>query len=504
MSSNRKIIVISSSRNTRRLISSLVLTCRCTSVKTNLSFKLKDLYEIIDELILTTSYIKNYEINLLKRSVFLCKLIFKRPMLSIKILFLTKTFQLSNESNCKQHSIVVSGDVIVWYATSAAKQGFPWQHDSFLNSLRFIRDRNIDIMIFGSETNSLESNVTVESLIIASDKNETKIDDIYSWNNTKLQMVTDAEIYHGSILSKNGQLLLQDLDLTFSEIPERMTPNHLWFKESNSEGIVLNTPMCNNDDFEINSCIFVNSLTDNFYHFISESIRVLVMANEININVDNIVIRHDLPKQFYEIIQEIYPNVTIIKACKEQNIRAKKVFFTQHHGRLSLEKSLFRDMPFQVLQGSDEWRTWAWLRDRFLIDKVSEILLYLPREKYQSRGILNSRSLSKKLLNKNFQILNTERSSFYTQRTKFNNSKIVCSTTGASLMNMIFMPKGATVLEITYPSGDSWEFLAKLCELNYINLPIRSYLPQTLNESLDIYLAPVSRILKEFKNYKNV
>lgn len=66
-------------------------------------------------------------------------------------------------------------------------------------------------------------------------------------------------------------------------------------------------------------------------------------------------------------------------------------------------------------------------------------------------------------------------------------------------MNMIFMPKGATVSEITYPSGDSWEFLAKLCELNYINIPIRSFLPQTLNESLDIYLAPVSRILKSIQ-----
>jgi hypothetical protein len=226
------------------------------------------------------------------------------------------------------------------------------------------------------------------------------------------------------------------------------------------------------------------------------------MAYEANINVDNIIIRSGLPKQFYEIIQEIYPTVPIIKARKEQKIKARKVIFAQYHGQLSLERSTFRDMPFHLIQGSDEWRTWSWLRNKFLINKISEIFLYLPRERYEARGILNSRYLCKKLLNYNFQILKTEHSSFYSQRTKFSNSKIVCSTSGASLMNMIFMPKGATVLEITYPRGDSWEFLAKLCELNYVKLPIRSFLPQKLNESLDIYVAPVSRILKRIEELK--
>ena len=511
MRNNRRILVITSSRNTRKLISSLNLTCRCTAMKIKMSFRLKHLFAIVDELLFTTSYTKNYKITLLKRFVFLCKIILKRPMLLIKILFFTQIFQLSDESNCNQHSLAIDSDTNVWYSTSAAKQGFPWAYDSFLNSLKFIRDKDIKIMVLSSkiddkkslsDTNSLKTNMPVETLIMTSIKTKTSIDEIYSWRNTKLQMVTDAEITHGLVLSKRGELLSQDTDSNLEEIPERMIPNLLWFKESNSEGIVLNTPTCDNDVFEINSCIFVNSLTDNFYHYISESIRVLVMAYEENVNIDNIIIRSGLPKQFYEIIQEIYPNIPIIKARKEQKIKARKVIFTQYHGQLSLEKSLFRDMPFQLVQESDEWKTWSWLRNRFIADKVSEISLYLPREICQSRGILNSRYLSKKLMNKNFQILNTEHSSFYSQRAKFSSSKIVCSTTGASLMNMIFMPKGATVLEITYPSGDSWEFLAKLCELNYSNLPIKSFLPQKLNESLDVYLAPVSRILRRIQELK--
>lgn len=503
MSDDRKILVIPSSSHAKKLISSLDLTCQCTILKTKISFRPKDLNYIIGEILLSTSYVKLYEVTFLKRLVFLCKLILKRPLLLLNIIFFAKTFLLSSKGSCNHHSISISDETLIWYSASATRQGFPWPHDSFLNSLKFIRDKNIKILVFGSETKFAESNILVDTLNIASGKANIGIRDINSWKNTKLQMVTDAEITHGSVLSKNCEVILQDTDLSFQHIPERMTPNHLWFKEMLSERIVLNTPKCNMDFLEVKSCIFINSVTDNFYHYMSESIRVLIMASEANIDVDNIVIRAGLPGQFYEVINEIYPNIPIIKAQKNQKIKAKKVIFAQYHDRLSLEKSLFRDMPLHLIQGSDEWRAWFWLRNRFFIDKDSEISLYLPRERYQSRGIANSRYLSQALLNKNFQILNTEHTSFYLQRSKFARSKIVCSTTGASLMNMIFMPKGATVLEITYPSGDSWEFMAKLCELNYIKLPIRSFLPQTLNESLDIYLAPVSRILKSTQELKD-
>jgi hypothetical protein len=512
MSMSTKILVVASSRNTRKLFNTLQLTGSCSAIQLKMSFSLSKLFAPIDEILFTTSFTKNYKITPTKRVLFLCKMTLKRPMLVIQTLFLAKIFQLECENNCAGHSFATGSKLIVWYSTSAARQGFPWPYDSFLNSLRFIRDKSIDLMVFGlevnnevflSETGTFENKILVKNLTSPSRDVKISITEILSWKNTKLQIVTDAEIYHGSILIKHGQLLLQDLDLDFNDFPERMTPNLLWLKKSNLDEIILNMPNCHLDVLEIDSCIFINSLTDNFYHYVSESIRVLVMAKEANIEVDNIVVRSDLPEQFYEIIQEIYSNIPITKVLKNQKVRARKVIFSQYHRQLSLEKSLFRDMPFQLVQDSDEWRTWSWLRSRFLVDKVSEISLYLPRERHQSRGILNSRYLSRKLRDSNFQILNTEHASFHLQRTKFGSSKKVCSTTGASLMNMIFMPKGTTVLEITYPSGDSWEFLANLCELNYINLPIKSVLPQTLNESLDIYIAPVSRILKSLQELKD-
>jgi hypothetical protein len=493
---------MASSRYARKLISTLNLTCQCTSVKTKTHLRLKALYYIIDEILLTTSFNKNYEVTFLKRSVFLCKLFLKRPSLLINILFFTKIFQLSNEGGCEQHSLAISDETIVWYATSAARQGFPWPHDSFLNSLKFIRDRDIEIFIFGSETQLVESDIPVDTLLMASRNTKIRVDDIYSWKNTKLQMVTHSEIIHGTILSKNSEMLMQDLDLTYHLIPDRMTPSSIWFKEFNSEGMVLNTPKHNIGVFEINSCIFINSLTDNFYHFLSESIRVLILAYDAKIKVDNLVIRSGLPKQFYEIVTEIYPNTPIIKVDRNQCVKAKKIFYAECAGRLSAE-TLFQSKGLEFLQNSDEWKTWTWLRNRFLIHQDARFFLYLPREKYESRGILNSGFLGKKLLSANFQFLDTKSASFRDQRNKFGSTKIACSASGASLLNMIFMPKGTMVLEITYPRLGTWEFLAELCEINYVGVPMTSLLPQNLNVSLDIYLAPVGRIMKKIEELGN-
>lgn len=502
-------LLITASRRVINYDDSLKLTCSCLMIKTTKSLSLREIFAPIDEILITSSFAKNYKISPVKRFVFLCKLMLKRPKLFMRTLFFAQIFELVGKNNCQDHAISDVESKKVWYSTSAARQGFPWPYDSFLNSLKIIRDKEIDFMLFGLNTknllfspeNSLLSPSTYfDSLSIASHGIQKYVREVSNWKKTKLQMVSDAEIIHGTILTKDNHFISQDLDLTLSEIPKSMIPNHLWLNENSLDSIALSTPKSNPSQIEIDSCVFVNSVTDNFYHYVSESIRVLVMAIETNFQVNAIVIRSDLPNQFYEIIHDIFPNVPIIKAKKNQRIRAGNVLFTQIYGRLSLEKSLFRDMPLQVIQESDEWLTWSWLRKRYMDSQKSELFLYLPRERYESRGILNSGLLSSTLVRHNFEILDTKKSSFQNQLTKFNSSRILCSTTGASLLNMIFVPKGATAIEITYPSKDNWKFLAELCELDYINVPIKSILPQALNESLDIYAAPVRRLLNKIQD----
>lgn len=511
MTRNCHLHVIPLSRATKRPISNLAVACKCVMKKSKKELGYRVIRLVLTELILSRSFNVNYELTLIKKIIFFCQVIIKRPALIMGAFFFSQTYFLVKATDCGEHSLLVDKKDAVWYSASAAMEGLPWAYDVFSNSLAVVRNRDIQILVFGSGNlkkntkNGLKiqepgtMDMTVETLVLPLDETDVQLNEILTWKNTKLLELDNAEIIHGSVLSKNNKVFTQDIDASFHLLPSHMTPNSLWYVASNSERYLLNTPSSTPEALEIDSCVFINSSTDNFYHFMSESIRVLIMARQANIDVSNIVIRSKLPRQFYEIIREIFPVAVIVKMDKGKKIRANKVIFAQYKNRLSLEKSLFREMPLSVIQDSDEWKTWSWLRSEFLLDSNPYFHLYLPRSHFQSRGIFNSKSLERKLRKEKFEIFDTEFSSFAMQRNKFNNAKIICCTTGASLLNMIFMPRGSTVLEISYPSKDSWKFLANLCELKYYNLPIRSFLPEAAIESLDVYIAPVYKILNKIR-----
>jgi hypothetical protein len=514
MDINKRILVIPLSRDMQRVISPLELECNCVLRKNKERFSFKAIRLALDELLLSRSFLKKFKVTPTKRTIFLCKLLIKRPTLITSALFFRQSFQLSMTGECSQHSLVADKTVGVWYSGSAARQGFPWSYDVFLNSLAIIRNRDIQILVFGLgfdygntvngslSEKSTGMDVPSDTLKMKMSTEDLEVIEVPSWKNTKLLELKDAEITHGTVLSKNSTVFVQDLDFSFQELPSHLIPNSLWYSKKNSEGVLLNTPKSEFRELELDSCVFINSLTDNFYHFISESMRVIIMCIEVNIKIDNIIIRSDLPKQFYEIIQQICPNSLIIKLDKGKKVRVRRVIFTQYQLRLSLDKSLFRGMPIQHIRESDEWITWSWLRDRFLLNNATDSFYYIPRRSHQSRGIFNSRHLEKKMNRANFQILDTENSSFENQRLNFGSARIVCCSSGASLLNIIFMPKGSTVLEICYPSGDSWEFLAKLYGIKYSKIQIRSFLPRALIESLDIYYSPVTKILNRIQELK--
>ena len=98
------------------------------------------------------------------------------------------------------------------------------------------------------------------------------------------------------------------------------------------------------------------------------------------------------------------------------------------------------------------------------------------------------------ILNNNVSILHTSKEDFHSQLVRFRNSKIVCSTSGASLVNLIFMPVDSTLLEITYPVGHSWKFLADLCGIKHISYPITSIKPKKLESVLDTYYVSKNKL----------
>jgi capsular polysaccharide biosynthesis protein len=296
-----------------------------------------------------------------------------------------------------------------------------------------------------------------------------------------------AEIWHGTVLLSDGDFINQDKTNHPSKIPGRMTPCSVWSDirlESPSANLV--SPHAKNEIATIDSGLFINASLS-FYHFISESLRPLIQTLESQIEVSNIVIRNDLPFQFYEFVRFLSPQSVQILIGRGEKVIATNILVGAIEDRLSLTNKVFSEYSLEDLRMSDEWRVWSYLRGLSNVTTLRNEILYLPRQKFESRGIQNSVSLEKSLSKNGFEVFDTSKVDFYSQYLHFNNSKLVCSTSGASLANMIFMPPGSTLLEITYPFGHSWKFLAELCGIQHVNFPISSPRPKRLENTLDTY-----------------
>ena len=170
-----------------------------------------------------------------------------------------------------------------------------------------------------------------------------------------------------------------------------------------------------------------------------------------------------------------------------EKILAKNLLAGIIEDRLSHTNKVFSEYSLEELKLTDEWRVWSWIRDFFQVDVLNNETTYLQRGKSESRGIINSNSLQRFLINNNVTVLNTSKEDFSSQLLRFRNTKLVCSTSGASLVNLIFMPADSTLLEITYPFGHSWKFLADLCGIKHINYPITTIKPKKFESVFDTY-----------------
>jgi len=255
----------------------------------------------------------------------------------------------------------------------------------------------------------------------------------------------------------------------------------------------LITPYANREIMSIDSGLFINA-NSSFYHFISESIRPLIQALHNNIYSQTIIIRNDLPYQFYQLIRFISPKSELKLIGQGDKILVKNLLAGIIEDRLSHTNKVFSEYSITELELTDEWRVWSWIRDFCKVATFNNETTYLPRSKSESRGILNSESLQKFLSNNNVSILYTSKEDFHSQLARFRNSKLVCSTSGASLVNLIFMPADSTLLEITYPVGHSWKFLADLCGIKHISYPITSIKPKKLESMLDTYYVSKNKL----------
>lgn len=493
------------SRFSINAVYSLKLECNCACLEKKKEKYFVALNLLIEELYYSTNWKIKSRMLFRQKLGFTIKILFKRPEILWFILF-NRKFEFQISPICSLHLTNLSH---AWYSNTSSRLGFPWAYDGQSNGLDMIRNTSLHVLIFASRNDAYLISRTRGTLpktsaytTLNQQENLTKGREIIkAWQKTNLILDTDIKILHGTVLTKNTNLFLSNLDEVNINVPYGLRPSHLWSDQSQTGNKIFFTPTPALDLGELESGIHINA-SSNFYHFISESLRALVLAIEAEVPVEYIVIRAGLPTQFYEIIQLLAPKAELIALNRSEKISVKKLIYSEYQSCLSSNKDLFRGLTHDKIIQSDEWIMWNWLRKRWSPLRKSNQKLYLTRLKHESRGIINGVGVQNRLAKHGFKIIDTKELSFKNQKDLFSNSSSLCSTTGASLLNMIFFPQNSQILEIGYPSGDSWKFLADLLGMSYRRYEIKSRLPTRILENLDFYFARLDKIDNLINNSK--
>jgi len=443
------------------------------------------------------------------------KVAVKRPSLALNLLFRMYKFTVGITPECKIHRLRLHESKF-WYSVSASRAGFSWSLDPFINSLDSIRNLEHDFLVFGpreNEKNPLDllsaiSTQEIEKGVLNGSYHTLSYDPMReviqveaSWNSTKMGILRNASILNGMVLSVNGHYFSMDSTKKPWDVPPRMTPCAIWAPQNKSGKFSeLVCPANFEKESYFDEGFFVEGNT-NFYHFLSESLRPLVLALETGAIPKVIFIMEDLPQQFYGILKLLCPNAELVKLGKGTNARINKLSTGQITDRLSRTNEVFSTYEIDSLMTTDEWRIWSHIRSLVQFGGDNDQKLFIPRLAHESRGLLNSHRIARAMEQSHFSILNPTQLDFQNQVRLISTSNVLCSTSGASLLNMIIMPHASKVLEIVYPFGHSWKFLADLLEIQHFTVEVSSAIPARLEFAVDTYFLPPRKLRKSLSRF---
>jgi hypothetical protein len=480
----------------------ITLNCACSLEKVSNKF-FSGINAILDEIWNSQSWLMEVKFAAILRYSAFLKILCKNPTLGFNLIFTRQNYNLVIRSDCFSHKLKLDSRKNVWYARSSAMVGFPWCREVFVNALDMTRKRNIDFFVFCTKPemlrHSFETSYTTSELqlhenLIKIDRgqHENRISEfLASWNSTEFHEYSEARILHGSFLVQDNHFVETDLSNNWRSFPNRFSPCSLW-PASSSLGLNYMLSMPIKKEIYIDKRVLFLQGNVNFYHFLAESIRPIIFVLENDVQVDAVAVRDDLPKQFYEIIQWLIPNIEVIKVSKEESLSAKSVITSVLSSRMSKNGSMFTGIASDFQE--DEWKVFSFLRRRQNFTLAVNEVLYLPREKQESRGIINNRQVEKMFLSNGGSTIDPNSMSWHSQLEKFEASRIFVSAGGASLTNAIFLPRGSTLIELTYPWGDNWNLLSIFCDLQYVKFPLKKILPGRLSTVADSYLVSTRKL----------
>ena len=485
-------------KNQERDDSRIQLTCNCQKLLIHKTIKTV-LWKFLSELSPILRSNTTDSTSILRPLLLLPSLLWHQQILGYK--FSVYHFSIETEENCFPHKI---NEGTTWLSPSASRHGFDWPYDSFSNALDVYRDSNIDVYIFGvhekkeiTKINSLQKekmrlNWDLFQKIDYLEKDTSTQE--FTWPQTDLCLLKDGEILHGAIITKNNRLVRQDLDSPISQSNSFNNISTVWLENGNGTDVpIIYAPKTYSEISLKGSTAFVNG-NSNIYHFLSESVRILVMCHEAKIELNNVLIRCKLPQQFYELLEFFFPDLNIIIAEQGELYRCDSVFFTIYRNRLSAKEDNFQKANPLMFAKSDEARVWNFFRSRLgAHDRQGSELIYIPRQRKESRGIYNDKSVDKLFRELGFLIVDPNLMSALELLELLSKARLLCTTDGAAMTNMIFMKPGSTIIEL-YTKKPGWKNMTDTLGLQHFSFKVRSMFPIRIQSIFDTYYTPIKSL----------
>ena len=122
--------------------------------------------------------------------------------------------------------------------------------------------------------------------------------------------------------------------------------------------------------------------------------------------------------------------------------------------------------------------------------------IFLTRRKSRSRKILNEQEIYNFLDENSFSVIETDDMSFLEQVKLFSNAKILISSHGAGLTNMVFMPQNSIIIELMpeYSKYDKFEInkcfenMSNALSFKYIKIDCKRFDYKTQFDTCDILI----------------
>lgn len=204
----------------------------------------------------------------------------------------------------------------------------------------------------------------------------------------------------------------------------------------------------------------------NYYHWICESIFRLRMVRR---QLDNLTL----------VLPEYYQNADFIMESLEP-FKIKHIFYISN-GKSLMVKNLCLPQIKPVCdsynarhlkQVGDFYRNYVWIEKKIKVDQIDK--LYISRELASRRKVINEDEVLAVVRKYGFIIFYPENHTFLEQVAIFSHVKYLVGTHGSGLTNLLFMRKGASLLELhknktnelDHPSPLFW-YMAGALGINY-------------------------------------